>query len=310
MKECNIISVSIIRNECDIIESFIRYNALVIDKFYILDNGSCDTTVDILKKLQSEFDIVLIEDKDSEFNQMQKVNELIRFAVKDSPSASFVMPLDGDEILYGDRIKETIISLPIDSVYFINWISMVPSSQDEIMQPFHPINFSSRRIAEFEQRKILIPSNFVKEGFLVSNGAHDFFSDAVIEKKTLSNVGLLHYPIRGIKQLQRKVVLGYINRLLSKSYSFGISSHIENMYLEFKNGKKIDFQYIKEEASKYCLYRFNQHIIVVHFIPKIIYIPLVYPELSIIQNDSDELVLLEQLALKEREYQCSCINKL
>ena len=47
-------AVSIVRSECDIIESFVRHNAAFFDRLYILDHRSTDTTPDILRKLADE----------------------------------------------------------------------------------------------------------------------------------------------------------------------------------------------------------------------------------------------------------------
>ena len=49
-----IYSISMVKDEEDIIESFIRFNASVIDKFFILDNGSTDNTNLILNLLKNE----------------------------------------------------------------------------------------------------------------------------------------------------------------------------------------------------------------------------------------------------------------
>jgi hypothetical protein len=49
-----IISISMIKNEVDIIELFIRYNLKFLDAMIVLENGSYDKTKDILIKLEKE----------------------------------------------------------------------------------------------------------------------------------------------------------------------------------------------------------------------------------------------------------------
>ena len=44
-----IFSISMVKNEMDIIESFVRYNANILDGMIILDNKSTDDTVKILE---------------------------------------------------------------------------------------------------------------------------------------------------------------------------------------------------------------------------------------------------------------------
>ena len=60
-----ILSISMVKNEEDIIESFVRYNINIFDGIIILDNGSTDDTLKILKQLQKEgLSLIILEDKD------------------------------------------------------------------------------------------------------------------------------------------------------------------------------------------------------------------------------------------------------
>ena len=42
--------IAIVRNECDIVEAFVRHNEAVLDRLYILDNDSSDGTLEILQR--------------------------------------------------------------------------------------------------------------------------------------------------------------------------------------------------------------------------------------------------------------------
>ena len=54
------IGFSMVKNEEDIIENFIRWNMKFLDSLYIIDNNSTDGTVDIINHLISEgFNITL-----------------------------------------------------------------------------------------------------------------------------------------------------------------------------------------------------------------------------------------------------------
>lgn len=62
-----------VKNEVDIIESFIRYHLKIFDEMIILDNGSTDETVNIINKLIYEgLPLILIHDKDDIYNQYIK----------------------------------------------------------------------------------------------------------------------------------------------------------------------------------------------------------------------------------------------
>ena len=49
-----VVSITMVKNESDIIESFVRYYLNVVDEMIILDNGSTDETLKILNKLKDE----------------------------------------------------------------------------------------------------------------------------------------------------------------------------------------------------------------------------------------------------------------
>jgi len=49
-----LVSISMVKNEEDIIESFVRYNLNIFDEMILLDNGSSDNTLNILNSLKRE----------------------------------------------------------------------------------------------------------------------------------------------------------------------------------------------------------------------------------------------------------------
>ena len=56
-----IVVISRLKNSADIIETWIRANAAVADKFVVVDSGSADGTPQILKMLKAEgFNIEIV----------------------------------------------------------------------------------------------------------------------------------------------------------------------------------------------------------------------------------------------------------
>lgn len=63
-----IVSITAVKNESDIIESFIRYHLNIFDFMILLDNGSTDDTSFILNKLMEEnLPLYVINDTDRYF---------------------------------------------------------------------------------------------------------------------------------------------------------------------------------------------------------------------------------------------------
>jgi hypothetical protein len=46
--------VTILRDECDVVEAFVRHNAALLNRLYIVDNCSSDATPEILRRLAAE----------------------------------------------------------------------------------------------------------------------------------------------------------------------------------------------------------------------------------------------------------------
>lgn len=91
-------AVGMVRNEADIIESFVRHTLRFVDELRLVDHLSTDRTPEILKQLQAE-GLPLIVSRHSDTAQVQDIltARLAReaFAAK----AEWVLPLDCDEWL-------------------------------------------------------------------------------------------------------------------------------------------------------------------------------------------------------------------
>src|SRR3954452_21266957 len=93
------IAISRVKNEVDIIEAFVRYHARYFDKLIILDDGSTDGTVDVLKSLRAAgLPLVLLQEAAVGYVQSDYMTKLLHMAVSQL-GADWVAPLDADEFL-------------------------------------------------------------------------------------------------------------------------------------------------------------------------------------------------------------------
>ena len=70
-------AVSKVLDEADIIEAFVRHTAAFVSHLIILDNGSCDGTVEILKQLRDEgLHLTLLQNDCRQFNE-KKINTVL-----------------------------------------------------------------------------------------------------------------------------------------------------------------------------------------------------------------------------------------
>lgn len=115
-----------IKNEEELIESFILYHQQIADKITIIDNGSTDNTLNIINQYINNISLII---DNSSFDNKGKI---CTKQIQDS-NADIIVPLDADEFLLYDNkliikdstklIREYLQTLPINGhMYKINKI--------------------------------------------------------------------------------------------------------------------------------------------------------------------------------------------
>ena len=93
-----IVSITSIKNESDIIESFVRYHLNIVDFMIFLNSGSTDDTLNILNSLIDENLPIVVIEGDGYFEPYVKYNYLLNLAINDY-GADIICPLDCDEFI-------------------------------------------------------------------------------------------------------------------------------------------------------------------------------------------------------------------
>lgn len=116
-----IFTVSMVKNEADIIETFVRYHLAIVDGMAILDNCSTDGTTQILEKLAQEgLPVYLVKDTDTAYRQAEKTTKLLYDTIEQY-HPDVVIPLDSDEFIFapdGDNPRRYLKNLREDTLYF------------------------------------------------------------------------------------------------------------------------------------------------------------------------------------------------
>ena len=205
-----IVGLSMVKNEEDIIESFIRHNLEYIDLFCILDNGSFDNTRTILRKLQAEgLPIIIIDDPIVAYLQSEKMTKLLEHTMI-TLFPDFIILLDADEFIKcknKDVFINEITEIPKEGVGLISWQSYICNASDDNKQ-----NDNTRLVyrKEFEetinQKVIFRPEGKQVNDVIVGQGNH--FLKGVKEHVNIKGISLAHLPIRSSKQLEEKCIAG------------------------------------------------------------------------------------------------------
>lgn len=236
-------AVTTVRNECDIIESFVRHNAAFFDRLYILDHRSTDKTSAILRNLVAEgLPLSLSSDNNGIFYQGPTMTRLIREAYHDHPW-DFVMPLDCDEfVCMPDRaaLEAALAHLDGATIGLVDLASYVPTTTDDATQIDVPrrIVHRAKTIPEIPRKigKVVIPRAVIgQRGFALGEGHHGVSIDRKpVPERRLDGVTLAHFPIRSIDQFIMRTILCRLAWASRKDYDSGWGWHYETFIEHLK----------------------------------------------------------------------------
>lgn len=252
-------SFTTVKDEEDIIESFIRYHMNIVDGMVISDNCSNDKTLEILKKLKKEgYNIDIIEDKQIYFDQVTKRKELLEYTIK-KYDPDYIFPLDADEFIASntnDNPRKIIEKLDMKYLYLYKMENYFLNGKEDNSSLFIPERITMKRFNKEEYTgnfKCFVSKNIYSQNINFIMGAHDITmeeKEKIPEKKYLTDLFLAHYPIRSREQLMNKVIIGRLNNMSIHSREEGYGVHQYQVFDEIvKNGSISDKMLL--EFSKY-----------------------------------------------------------
>jgi hypothetical protein len=214
-----IVGISMIRNDADIAEAFVRHTSRLLDHLFVIVHSPEDGTGRILKALHGEgLPMTLVFDDEPAFLQGERLTWLARQAQAALPS-DFIFPLDADEfIVPADRealdaaLGSVPSNVPAARVYLRTFVPTADDPVDEL-HPLRRIRF--RSTTEGKVAKVVLTRAFAADPSLVLDqgnhgvlrvGAHA----APLPAPALRGIALAHYPVRSANQIINKTVVGYL----------------------------------------------------------------------------------------------------
>lgn len=256
-----------VKNESDIVESFIRYNLNIFDEMIILDNGSSDETIEIIKKIQNEnLPVTLIEDNGTLFNQDEKLTILMK-QLAESNSADILVPLDADEFLCSDtgNPREILEGLDRDSYYLIKWETYVSTAEDDPSVKFIPSRVTNVRDKQYETfYKVIVPKNIILNyDIFLQVGNHDLIFEKPEEKIDpikISDLKLAHFPLRSVEQCMSKILVGWPNMISKNKQNNNLGYHWKILFEKIKEKGMITSEDLEFFSKNYSLKEFHENI--------------------------------------------------
>lgn len=232
----NLIGFTMVRNEEDIIEQFVRHNLQHFDKLYVFDHGSIDCTVEILRSLRAEgLPVISVQgtfDSEIGYAQSEIMTTLLKFVVQEN-GPSIYFPIDADEFLHprdGLDAFRRIAEEGESRLFPIPWLNM------PILAEFDDAAFAdvpkSLPLLErwdtpehrYSKVAIKLTDPTIANRLTIGQGNHNLYLDRNMVEKDISHdlLRYMHVPVRSSKQAFTKVVCGW----LSNVQKFGAHTNV------------------------------------------------------------------------------------
>ena len=245
------ILASIVKNEEDIIETFVRYHQSMFDKIIIVDHNSTDNTKVILDKLKYEFSNVEIFEENSTWHIQSQISTKIlnQYAT----DADWFVFLDADEFLVLEKDLNDII-FDKSKLLMGCWYNYVPTEK-ETSEKNTLKNITYRtKIVNLNQLKVIMHRNIFRlyKDLYYVEGQHEVHSkDTYINRNVSKSVRICHFPIRSCSQTVAKYLVGWIAKLANPHNQNLVPdwSHWKKMFDKVKS--KIEFVDIQDIAAGY-----------------------------------------------------------
>lgn len=209
-----IVALSVVRNEVDILEAFVRYHLEIVDHVIVADHRSIDGSAELLGELESEgLPLSLRPLSAPLLNRRQALTDLM-WETAEALRPDLVLLLDADEFVARDGpepVRTALESLTKTAPTAIPRRTYVPTLVDDQAEP-NPIGrIVHRREPESRQRyKVAVPGRFAGDReYGLSTDGHRLVlwaSRAEVAAVTEPGLYLAHYPVRSVEQLTAKLI--------------------------------------------------------------------------------------------------------
>lgn len=240
-----LVAVSIVKNEADIIEAFVRHTRAWVDYHLVFDHDSTDGTREILAELVREgLPLALFTDDALANLQQTRSNHLARLAFAEY-SADWVLPLDADEILCAasrSSLEDALIAGPTDQPATLPMRNYVPTAGDDSREPNPVVRLRHRRPSESTTAKIVISRRLGQEADVTAGkGNHALYrGTAPIASRNLAHAWLAHFSLRSPHQQALRVLTAELQKLARGRAHEGLDVHY-----------RLGFQLLAEDPERF-----------------------------------------------------------
>jgi glycosyltransferase involved in cell wall biosynthesis len=226
-----LVAVSIVKNEADIIEAFVRHTCALVDHHLVFDHASTDGTRQILAELAREgLPLSLFTDDNLGNLQQERSNFLTRLAWADR-QADWVLPLDADEILVTpDRaaLERELAGCPAGRPLRVPLINYYPTSVDDAAEGNPVRRLRHRARAPLRTPKVFVPRDLAGDPAVsAGKGSHALYrsGQALPDHPASAECWLAHFSLRSPVQQILRVVTAELQKLGRGQAHAGLDVH-------------------------------------------------------------------------------------
>lgn len=256
-----IVAISIIRNEADILETFVRYHLQIVDQMIVINHRSADSSSKILHDLKGEgLSIEVLEETSIEQPQGRALTRIMNKAVYDY-NADWILPLDADEFLTAcdeEKIRKILEEASDDKIINVPWRTYVPVASDSKELNVLKRIQHYRNIEDPQYYKVIVPRSIALKNAAILPGNHAVVRNTFFRKRKklptvlTDQLVLSHFPVRSSNQIITKAFVGWLSNLAKPDKGKGEAFHLKQLYDRFKEGNKVLPEELTEMAMGYA----------------------------------------------------------
>ena len=236
--------VSMVKNEEDIIESFIRHCSTFADEIFVCDHKSTDKTAEILNLLRAEgIPLVIFYFDSDEKAQADVTNQLIDRALESG--ADIILPLDADEFpieIDGNpvtlrRFFQTADSKKCYRTFLRNYLF-----DDDEVEKFALSRAMSRYKSLTHKKVIIGRKKYLQDGLKISQGNHELIlsnGEQLEDIEPLNKIFYAHFAERSEAQAASKYITNFLNTVLKDTHYTSLGYHNRLAVEKFFAGEKL-----------------------------------------------------------------------
>jgi len=236
---------TMLRNEADIVETFVRHNLGVLDGLVVVDHGSADGTSEILAALVREgLPLDVRHDAGVAYLQSETMTAATRDAFR-RHGADFVFALDADEFVRAPSrslLEQVLAGIPSRMHAVMHWQTYVPDFDEAAPAPI--LALAKRRLAHERHglHKIIVGAAFAENDdavlgpgnhIVLPRAGHSPSANPVQHARVAANVvALAHLPVRNARQLSNKILIGWLAHCAARRSEPDLAFHWRELYEE------------------------------------------------------------------------------